>query len=177
VEMMDGAIGVTSVQGSGSTFWISLILPTPDLIEPAPEREVAAIPTRRLHLLVADDNPANRKLVTALLEPFDMRIDTVENGAEAVVAASAFPYDLILMDMQMPVMDGLTATAELRAVGNDTPILALTANVLPEYVERCYAAGMQGHAEKPIMLDALLAAIDAHARPGREEDAATTRAA
>ena len=113
---------------------------------------------------MVEDNAVNRELITILLSPFPIEIDTACDGAEAVEAVAAGRYDVILMDMQMPVMDGLTATRRIRALADRevarTPIIAMTANVLPEQVERCREAGMDDHLGKPINLPQLLAALD-----------------
>jgi len=120
----------------------------------------------------------NRELIAILLSPFDIEIETACDGAEAVDAVAARPFDVILMDMQMPVMDGLTATRRIRALADRaaaaTPIIAMTANVLPEQVARCREAGMDDHLGKPINLPALLAALDHWATP--REDRADTEA-
>ena len=133
--------------------------------------------TVRLRVLLAEDNPANRTLIAALLGSMDVSLDMVENGEEAVRAVETTAYDLILMDMQMPVMDGPAATRAIRASGDTTPIVALTANVLPEQIEQCRASGMQGHVAKPIDPRALLAALSEHARPAHEKAAAAGAAA
>ena len=176
IGLMGGEIGADSDGATGSTFWFRVPLAMASL-----EPDVAAgpdegLPERPLRILLAEDNPANRVLVAALLTPFDMQLDAVEDGAAAVEAVTAQPYDLILMDMQMPVMDGPAAARAIRASkgpGRDTPIIALTANVLPEQIAQCRAAGMQAHLAKPIDPSALIAAIAEHARPAE----AWTRAA
>ena len=111
---------------------------------------------------MADDAAPNRELVTAILGGLGLALETVCDGAEAVDAARTGAYDLILMDVHMPVMDGLDATRAIRALGGAigrTPIIALTANVQPEQVQRCLEAGMDGHVGKPIQLSALLGAL------------------
>ena len=113
-----------------------------------------AVPDAPLRLLVVDDNAVNRELVCALLEPFDVDIETASDGVEAVDAVASRAFDLILMDVQMPNMDGLTATRRIRAAAAPgsprVPIIALTANVLPEQIARCREAGMDDHLGKPI---------------------------
>ena len=102
---------------------------------------------------MADDAPANRELVSVLLSGMGLSVDTVENGAEAVEAVRAEAYDLVLMDVHMPVMDGLNAARAIRALGGAAgklPIIALTANVGREQVQACLEAGMNGHLAKPI---------------------------
>ena len=117
-----------------------------------------------LKILMADDAAPNRELVTAILGGLGLALDTVCNGAEAVEAARIGDYDLILMDVHMPVMDGLDATRAIRRMGGttgQTPIIALTANVQPEQVQRCREAGMDGHVGKPIQVAELLSALAA----------------
>ena len=102
---------------------------------------------------MADDAPANRELVSVLLGGMGLVVDTVENGAEAVEAVRHEAYDLVLMDVHMPVMDGLDATRAIRGLGGRVgriPIIALTANVGREQVQACLEAGMNGHLAKPI---------------------------
>ena len=125
-----------------------------DVTVEEPEAGLSAEMGQALRLLVVDDNPVNRELLCALLESFDIDIDTANDGVEAVEAAARGPYDLILMDVQMPNMDGLTATQRIRAAqapgARRVPIIALTANILPEQIARCLEAGMDDHLGKPI---------------------------
>ena len=119
-------------------------------------------PHETLHVLVADDNAANRFLAGKLLEMFGCTHDAVQNGAEAVEAARTGAHDLVLMDIKMPVMDGVAATRAIRALGSersDLPILALTANADERDAAAYLAAGMDGVVQKPIEPDALLNAI------------------
>ena len=164
VEAMGGRIGVDSVVGQGSTFWLEVDLPITADDALGAEPEAAAALERPIRCLVVEDNAVNRELITILLSPFPIEIDTACDGAEAVEAVSAGRYDVILMDMQMPVMDGLTATRRIRDLADReaaaTPIIAMTANVLPEQVARCREAGMDDHLGKPINLPQLLAALD-----------------
>jgi PAS domain S-box-containing protein len=155
IERMDGGIGVESKLGEGSRFWFEIVAPLcslkPVAARPEPERPETEAGVR---LLVVEDNAVNRELVRAMLEPFDIDIQTANDGAAGVEAMRQGRYDLVLMDVQMPVMDGLTATRAIRAFddpeGCRTPIVALTANVLPEQVANCLAAGMDDHLGKPI---------------------------
>jgi PAS domain S-box-containing protein len=175
VEMMGGEIGAESDGCSGSTFRFRVPLRPAESPADSPCIQTSAAPDRRLRVLLAEDNAANRALVAALTAPLDIELHVVENGAEAVSAIQADDYDLVLMDMQMPVMDGPSAARAIRALPGRaavTPILALTANVLPEQIEQCRAAGMQGHVAKPIDPRALFAAIAEHARPANEKAAA-----
>lgn len=168
VEAFGGQIGVRSAPGTGSTFWLEVALPRAAESAAAPASEAATAPDARLRLLLVEDNSVNRELVLAMLEPFDIVVDTAEDGAQGVEAAGRDDYDLILMDVQMPVMDGLTATRRIRAragAGRRTPIVALTANVLPEQVSACLDAGMDSHLGKPIKADRLLETIQQWAGP------------
>jgi CheY-like chemotaxis protein len=114
--------------------------------------------------LLADDHPANRKVVEIMLGATAMELVAVEDGAQALDLFKREAFDLVLMDMQMPVMDGLTATAAIRAFEMQmgrarTPILMLTANAMTEHVEAGQAAGADGHLTKPLTLDALFDGI------------------
>ena len=162
VEMLGGEIGAESEPGQGSTFWFEVPAPEADAPEAAPAAPQGAVMDMRI--LVADDAPANRELVGAILCGLGLTVDVVEDGAQAVEAARAGIYDLILMDVHMPVMDGLDATRAIRAGGGSrarTPIIALTANVQPEQAERCREAGMDAHVGKPIQIAELLRAMAA----------------
>ncbi|WP_372786030.1 ATP-binding protein [Phenylobacterium sp.] len=170
VEAMQGEIGASSVVGQGSIFWFALDLPLAGEGAATDEAEPAgAVLDRPIRALVVEDNAVNRELITTLLSPFDIEIDTACDGAEAVEAVGRGRYDVILMDMQMPVMDGLTATRRIRALADRdlarTPIIAMTANVLPEQIARCREAGMDDHLGKPINLPRLLEALDRWTTP------------
>jgi PAS domain S-box-containing protein len=173
IEAMGGRIGALSVVGEGSTFWFEVDLPLAEdgAASAEPDPAGAAL-DRPIRLLVVEDNAVNRELLTTLLSPFGLEVDTVCDGAEAVEAVGRGRYDVILMDMQMPVMDGLTATRRIRALSDPdaarTPIIAMTANVLPEQVARCREAGMDDHLDKPINLPQLLAALDRWTAPAEE---------
>jgi PAS domain S-box-containing protein len=170
VEAMDGTIEVWSEVGHGSTFEIRLVLPAvepavrgEDADSPAPAvADAARLPASSLRVLVAEDVPVNQELVRLMLAPLGCEVVVVDNGEEAVDAAEQGGFDLILMDMQMPVMDGLEATRMIRRLGGRvarTPIVALTANVLPEQIERCRRAGMNDHVAKPFVSEDLQSAV------------------
>jgi PAS domain S-box-containing protein len=174
IEAMQGKIGADSVVGEGSTFWFEVELPLAENWIGAAEPEAAGVNLDRpIRCLVVEDNAVNRELITTLLSPFDIEIDTACDGAEAVEAVGRQAYDVILMDMQMPVMDGLAATRRIRAMDDPaiarTPIVAMTANVLPEHVERCREAGMDDHIGKPINLAHLLQALERWTAPQANE--------
>jgi PAS domain S-box-containing protein len=153
VELMGGEIGMESLEGQGSTFWFET--PAPEAHEPEPtviarEDEVSVAPMR---VLVVDDARPNRELILALLGPFHLKLTEAADGIQAVEAARSERYDLVLMDLQMPGMDGMAATRAIRETSDlnrETPILAVSASVLPSDVEACRAAGMNDHIPKPI---------------------------
>ena len=116
-------------------------------------------------MLLADDHPTNRRVVELILALAPVDLTSVEDGAQALAACRASAYDLVLMDMQMPVMDGLTATREIRlhetAMGFDrTPIVMLTANALPDHIAAGQAAGADRHLAKPFNAAELLQLVD-----------------
>ena len=166
IELMGGEIGARSDGHSGSVFWFRTPLPA-HASETAEVHAPAATTLKPdLRLLLVDDHAANRVLIQTLLGCLDLRLDLAASGEAALEAAGRTRYDLILMDVQMPIMDGLSATRLIRASGGpcrEAPILALTADTLPRHIEACAAAGMQGHLAKPIDPAALIAAIHRHA--------------
>lgn len=166
--LMDGSLGMRSTMGEGSVF--TLCLP---LIAAEAEETSAPAPTglegtdRALNVLVAEDHDVNQLLMQEMLGRLGHRVTIVADGARAVelaVAANAEgnPFDLVLMDMQMPVLDGIGAAQAIRTAGLSAqllPILALTANAYADDIARCIEAGMQAHLAKPIQLAELAGAI------------------
>ncbi len=159
VELMGGTIGVDSVLGQGSRFYFVLKLPKADgkTSDSAPKQNAPALPAlpagRKLNILVVDDNKINRRLATVLLETEGHRVSVASNGREAVEAAMLEDFDAILMDVQMPVMDGVQATRRIRALPaprSGVPIIAVTADALAGADERYRAAGMDAYVSKPL---------------------------
>lgn len=163
VERMGGAIGVESEVGRGSTFWFALDLTLANEPAIAAEPSSTGYTRARGRLLLAEDVPLNQDLARSILERAGHAVDVVGDGAAALAAVQANAYDLVLMDVQMPGMDGLSATRQIRMLDGATarvPIVALTANVLPPQVAEFRAAGMDDHIGKPFRRDALLAVVD-----------------
>ncbi|MBY0431050.1 MAG: response regulator, partial [Rhodospirillales bacterium] len=166
VELQGGGIGVDSAPAQGSRFWFTLRL---GLGKPLAEREsaFAQMPSPRgpMTVLLAEDNPVNRRVAMAMLEKHGHHVVTAENGREAVEAMRRGRFDLVLMDMQMPEMDGIEATRTIRAMDGEAarvPIVALTANALRGDAERCFEAGMNDYLAKPVSPEALLGALARH---------------
>lgn len=157
-EMMGGRIGVESEVGVGSLFFVDLPLPAAQPPQrhddPSQQQSLPEVfPNRRV--LLVEDNEVNRKVAVRLLGKLQLEVDIAVNGREAVQKATENTYDLILMDCQMPEMDGYEATRTLRERGLQTPIVALTANALEGDREKCLACGMDDYLSKPIQADEL----------------------
>ena len=130
------------------------------------QRDVPIAPQRRLRVLLADDNRVNRLVCQRMLESLGYEVCAVDNGRAAVDACADDRFDVVLMDVQMPEMDGLAATAAIRirerTTGEHLPVLALTASAMKGDRERCFAAGMDGYITKPIRRDSLFRSIAAN---------------
>lgn len=171
VESMGGAIGVTSVEGRGSTFSFQAPFPLADA--PAASTQIANAVTEDLtafvagrgqgvRILVVEDNVTNQFVARSILAVEGVEVDLASDGAEAVEAVARRDYDLVFMDMQMPEMDGLTATRLIRARGGrcaEVPIIAFSANAFTSDVEACVRAGMNGHVAKPVQKETLQGAV------------------
>ena len=159
-ELLGGEMGVESEIGKGSTFWLEMRVEATEAPETAPpgERPTGLSMLGALKVLVVEDNKVNQQLALRFLERLGQKADLAANGAEAVQAASATSYDLILMDMQMPVMNGIEAARAIRngdGPNKAAPIIAMTANASDEDRDACHDAGMDGFEPKPITLKRL----------------------
>ncbi len=166
-QLMGGQIVARSAEGEGSTFIVDLPLARGEvrIPEAAAPGEVEAGESRPMRILAAEDNLTNQKVLRAVLDPLDVDLTITGDGAAAVEAWRKGGFDLILMDIQMPVMDGVEATQAIRSEERRgalprIPILALTANAMTYQVEQYLAAGMDGHVSKPIELQRLYVAIE-----------------
>jgi CheY-like chemotaxis protein len=163
IEAMAGRLEARANPGPGATVAFELAAEAA-ADEAAAEAGASAEPARSAHILVVDDNATNRMVVEALCEMFDCSTESVADGVEAVEAAMGGRYDVILMDIKMPRMDGVTATREIRKLAGSAgrvPIIALTANADADEVAQYLAAGMRAVVEKPIKPERLLEALDA----------------
>jgi CheY-like chemotaxis protein len=166
VEMMGGQVGADSQPGRGSTFWF--LLPMMDVSATAPRNKPAADvhwASRRFRgkVLLVEDNAVNQKVAQRFLERLGCEVALAENGEQCIRAWERGNFDVVLMDIQMPVMDGYTATRHIRGsecVDAHTPIVALTANAMTGQLERCLSAGMDGLLTKPIAIERLREVLD-----------------
>ena len=163
VERMGGEIRAENNVGAGATIVFEITAPE-TVVEAAADDQAAMDGARTAHVLVVDDNATNRMVAEALCEMFDCTSECVEDGVEAVEAAQSGRFDLILMDIRMPRMDGVEATRAIRALAGpagQVPIIALTANADPEDAQGYIASGMHAVVEKPIKPERLLQAMNA----------------
>jgi CheY-like chemotaxis protein len=170
VQLMGGEIGVSSVAGQGSEFCFTACF-APSLHAPATfVPQPPSVPVQRPHwqglrVLLAEDNPINQKVALGFLRKLMLQVDVVTDGSQAIQALTTIPYDLVLMDMQMPEMDGLEATRLIREPHSLTlnpriPIIAMTANAMREHQQTCLDAGMDDYISKPVSLGSLLPVLE-----------------
>ncbi|MFG6489862.1 response regulator [Roseateles sp. BYS78W] len=169
--LMGGRVGVDSELGHGSRFWFSLTVDATATAHVAPavaprphsvrERLAELARTQPLRILLAEDNAVNQEVAVALLGSAGLPVDVAADGQQAVDMVKAGHYALVLMDVQMPVMDGLDATRTIRSLpeGATLPILAMTANAFDEERQRCLDAGMDDHVAKPVVAEQLFATL------------------
>ncbi|MGC3946735.1 MAG: ATP-binding protein [Chryseolinea sp.] len=170
-ELMGGRVGVDSTPGQGSTFWFAIDLDVTAQPEAAPtaaprshsarERLAELANSRPQRILLAEDNPVNQEVAVALIGSAGLTVDVAENGQQAIDKVQSGDYALVLMDVQMPVMDGLDATRAIRRLpqGATLPILAMTANAFDDERQRCLDAGMDDHVAKPVVAEQLFATL------------------
>ena len=167
-ELMGGEVGVESTLGVGSTFWFTARLVKKEhpgdrtsQVNGLDAERLIRLRHRGRHILLVDDEPVNLEIARYLLEDSGLVVDTAEDGLQAVRMAKAAPYAVIVMDMQMPNLDGLAATERIRELSRHrrTPILAMTANAFAEDKARCFAAGMNDFIAKPFDSDVLFSTL------------------
>jgi CheY-like chemotaxis protein len=167
VELMGGTIGVQSpanpVLDNGSCFTFTLRLKMP-VIQNDQVQSIASKKTlkKAVQILVVDDNPVNLLVARKMLEKFGAAVVTAENGVDAIKLAQSIEFDLILMDLQMPLLDGYASAREIRKLNYKKPIIALSASAYQEDIKNSLEAGMNGHLHKPFTETELFQAIDSN---------------
>lgn len=171
IELMGGTIGARSTPGEGSVFWFEVPAQEADaamtLSDPAASEALDVV---GLRVLMADDNAGNRELFRVMSAAWGIELETASDGLEALERAKDGGLDLILMDLHMPVMDGMDATRAIRQLegaAGQAPIIALSADVQPEQMAVCHAIGMDGHVAKPINVETLLREMSRVVQAGR----------
>ena len=159
---LGGTLSMTGLQDGGTCFHLALPITAAPTKQQAGPRKACKAAGRPLRILLVEDNAVNRAVAEAMLSRSGFDVSAVDNGAKAVAAVESSAFDLVLMDLRMPVMGGLEATRAIRALAGPArtvPIVALTADVCPAVKKACQAAGMDGFVAKPIVLQDLLGAI------------------
>jgi len=159
-ELMDGHFHIDSEPGKGTRVSVHVPVRTVSDVSDNGEASAPDLPAG-LRVLVAEDNPANQIIIRRMVQFLDAEVDMVNTGREAIDRLHEQSFDLVLMDINMPEMDGITATRQLRAEGNHVPIIALTAAVIEEERRECLQAGMDGFIAKPVRVETLKASIRA----------------
>jgi PAS domain S-box-containing protein len=158
-ELMGGRMGVTSQEGEGSEFWFTVRLGLGVELDKQSRGETPELPQQfadiHARILIVEDNSTNQEVALGILKKLGLRADAVANGAEALTALASIPYALVLMDMRMPVMNGVEATRQIRnpqstVFNHDIPIIAMTANAMQSDRDSCLAAGMNDFVPKPV---------------------------
>lgn len=170
-ELMGGEMKVSSTEGKGSTFVFSIMADSADLDvenDGEPEEIVSATPMSSKRILVAEDNEINREVIGAMLSQDGMQLVFAENGEKACEMAKTLQPDLILMDVHMPILDGIQATKMIRQFDSKTPILMQTANVMKNDVEEYLKIGAQGYIAKPFVKEALVRTVKDWLQPGNK---------
>lgn len=180
-ELMGGSVEFSSQSDKGSKFWFDIPLksvePTPQRLPKAADGKVRSTDLPPCHILVAEDNPTNQAVARGFLKLRGLSADFVNNGQAAVEAVQSQDYALVLMDMEMPVMDGLAASRAIRQGAgrcSSVPIIALTANAVGDAERRCAAAGMNAFITKPIIREDFDRVLDRFLLPGPNSDTADT---
>lgn len=176
ISSMDGDIGVLSSPGQGSTFWFEIpLIPAVGPVEEPAQKNSAQVTVVGRRVLVVEDNATNRQIAHGLLSSLGLVVEAAHNGAEALTALLEGQFDLVFMDMQMPVLDGLEASRQIRARGCEVPIVGLTANAFISDRDACLAAGMNDFMSKPVSKIKLREMVEKWLPEAQRDDAASTQ--